>query len=147
MKLSRQRGFTLPEIMVAVAIVGITASVAIPMYSRYVVRGKVPQGLDTITATATRLEQYYQDHGHYGNNGTCANGAWAMPTTNNFTLSCAVTGAGQGFTLTLTGQSGSQMSGYTYTLDNLGTKRTLAHPVGVPAANCWSIKGSSCDAG
>ena len=36
-------------------------------------------------------------------------------------------------------------AGYTYSIDQNGTRKTLAHPKGLPGSDCWSIKGASCD--
>jgi hypothetical protein len=37
------------------------------------------------------------------------------------------------------------MLGYAFTIDHQGTRSTTAHPKGVPASACWSIKGVTCD--
>lgn len=134
-------GFTLIELMVAVAIIGVLAAVALPSYSSYVKRSRVPVALDGLSAYATRMEQRYQDVGNYASGTACA---VALPTVSNFTMTCVLSGAGQGFTATATG-SGT-MAGYSYTIDHQGTRRTTAHPKGAPSAACWSTKGGSvCD--
>ena len=139
----RTRGFTLIEVMVTVAIIGILASVALPSYSAYLQRSKVPTGLDSLGAYFTRMEQRYQDTGNYYNAASTACGV-AVPTgVQNFTVACAITSAGQGFTATATG-SGA-LAGYTYTITHQGTRATTAHPKGVPSTSCWSTKGTVCD--
>ena len=60
-----QRGFTLIEVMVTVAIVAILGSIALPSYQSYVQRSRVPAGLDALSACFTRMEQRYQDSGNY----------------------------------------------------------------------------------
>ena len=135
------RGFTLIEVMITVAIVAILASIALPSYSAYLQRSRVPPALDALSAVATRLEQRYQDTGSYADGAACG---LAMPTVENFTLACALSDGGQGFALTATG--GGRMSGYTYTIDHRGVRATTAHPKGVPATSCWSIRGATCDA-
>ncbi len=139
--LADQQGFTLIEILVVVAIIAILSSIAMPSYTAYIQRSRVPAGLDTLQSYFTRMEQRFQDSGSYANALACA---VALPTVQNYTLSCAISGAGTGYTATATG-SGS-LSGYAYTINSTGTRTTAAHPKGVPAGNCWSIKGSSCDA-
>jgi type IV pilus assembly protein PilE len=134
------QGFTLIEVMVTVAIVSILASIALPAYSAYMQRSRVPVALDGLSAYATRMEQRYQDVGNYANGTAC----WAaVPTVTNFTVACALSNSGQGFTATATG-SGT-MAGYAYTINNLGIRVTTAHPNGVPATNCWSTRGATCD--
>ncbi len=133
------RGFTLIELMVAVAIVAILASVAMPAYTAYIQRSRVPPALDGLSSYATRMEQRYQDSGSYGSPACGA----TLPTAANFTITCASSAAGQGFTATATG-SGA-MAGYAYTINHQGTRVTTAHPKGVPGASCWTTRGSTCD--
>ncbi len=141
----QQRGFTLIEILVALAIVGIVAGIAIPSYNDYITRSRVPPALSALSSYAMRMEQYYQDNGSYGTAG-CGNGMTA-PTAEKFTLNCNITNGGQGFLITATGNSGSMVSGYTYTIDGQGNRRTTAHPkASALPMTCWTIKGTSCDA-
>lgn len=134
------RGFTLIEVMITVAIVAILSAIAMPAYTAYVQRARVPPGLEALSTLATRMEQRYQDTGSYANGEAC--GA-TLPTASNFTISCALSNEGQGFTATATG-SGS-VDGYAYTINHQGVRRTTAHPNGAPEADCWSLRGSVCD--
>jgi type IV pilus assembly protein PilE len=136
----RTRGFTLIEVMITVAIVAILSAIALPAYTSYVQRSRVPPGLEALSSLATRMEQRYQDTGSYANGGAC--GA-TMPTAANFTVTCELSDAGQGFTATATGSG--PVAGYTYTINHRGVRRTTAHPKGAPADDCWSIKGGTCD--
>ncbi len=122
------------------AIVAIIAGVAVPSYSSYMQRSRVPAGLDALTAYATRMEQRYQDLGSYADGTACG---VTLPSASNYSLSCVVANNGRSFSATATG-TGS-LDGYVYTLDSSGTRRTTAHPKGAPTGNCWSIKGSTCD--
>ena len=135
----RNAGFTLIELMVTVAVIAILAAVAVPSYSSYVFRSRIPTGLDTLAAYQARMEQGYQDTGNYGAVDCRA----AIPAVKNFTLSCDLTSNGQGFTATLTGSG--PVTGVSYSVDQNGFRRTLAHPRGVPSSSCWSIRGATCD--
>lgn len=135
-----ERGFTLIEVMITVAIVGILAAIALPSYQAYVQRSRVPPALDALSSLATRLEQRYQDTGSYANGAAC--GA-TLPAAENFALACVLSDGGQGFTATATGSG--PVSGYGYSINHLGVRTTTAHPKGVPAANCWSMRGGTCD--
>ena len=129
------------ELMITVAIVAILASVALPAYTAYIQRSRVPVALDALSAYLTRMEQRYQDVGRYDNAANAC--AVAVPTADNFTVTCAISNAGQGFTATATGSG--PMTGYAFTINHLGVRVTTAHPKGAPAANCWSTRGGSCD--
>jgi type IV pilus assembly protein PilE len=142
------RGFTIVEVMVTMAILAILGAVSVPMYTSYVTRAKVPAALDALSSVASRMEQYYQDRGNYGNNGVCGNGL-AMPTPTNFQLvSCTVLTVNgvpfQGYIATVTGDTSVGMAGYTYSINHRGLRATVAHPKG-GNANCWTISGTKCD--
>jgi type IV pilus assembly protein PilE len=134
----RQGGFTLIEVMITVGIVAILASLALPSYTAYIQRGRVPAALDALGSFYTRMEQRYQDTGNYGTTACSLIPAAAT----NFTLSCTLTDSGQGFTATATG-SGS-MANYEYTITHRGARATTAHPKG-GNNNCWTTRGNSCD--
>lgn len=136
----RGAGFTLIELMIAVAVVAILASVAMPSYAEYVRRAKVPVVLVQLTMFYTRMEQRFQDTRNYGSGNACA---IAPDPTTNFSMSCRSSDDGRGFIATATGQG--TLAGYTYTIDQDGRQRTLSHPKGVPTGDCWSLKGAVCD--
>jgi len=134
------RGFTLIEVMVTVAIVAIIASIAMPSYTSYVQRGRVPAALDGLNSYYSRMEQRFQDTNTYVAAGACA---LPVPTVADFTVSCVTANGGREFTATATGSG--KMSGYDYTINQLGVRRTTAHPKGTPTTNCWSTRGTVCD--
>jgi type IV pilus assembly protein PilE len=146
---SLQRGFTLIELMIAVAIVAILVAVALPSYRDYVLRGQLADARNLLSSTAARLEQFYQDNRNYGStNAACG---LAMPTNANFTFTCdwgsggAPFGTDQAFLMTATGTGST--NGFTFTINQRGEQRTTAVPSGWGTAtiNCWvTRKGGVC---
>ena len=140
------RGFTLIELMIAVAIVGIIAAVAYPSYRDSVSRSRMADATGLLSTTRVRLEQYYQDNRNYGSTASAC--GVAMPTSPFFTFSCnwGSGGTSQTFLLTATGNAAVGMSGYTYTVDHANAQSTTAFvgATGLPAS-CWlQRKGQTC---
>lgn len=148
---ARQGGLTLIELLIAVAIVSILASIALPAYRDYVTRGKLTDAQSQLSTTRARLEQYFQDNRSYPPQcgGTAAGlPAFTLPAaTSYFTVTCAAGAtAGQTYILTATGVSGAGTDGFTFTLDDQGTRNTTGVPTGWQTRNgCWVVrKPSAC---
>ena len=142
-------GFTLIEVLIVVAIVGILAAIAIPNYSSYVMRGKIQEATTNLLGMRTKLEQYFDDNRTYV--GACAAGTVApLPTgLKYFTITCPTLTQ---TTYTVQAEGGitggdRSMAGFTYTIDQANSHLTPAVPSGWGSApvNCWVVnKGGQC---
>jgi type IV pilus assembly protein PilA len=68
-----QKGFTLIELMIVVAIIGILAAVALPAYQDYTVRAKVSEGLIAASAARTAVSEVYANSGKMLNSAASMN--------------------------------------------------------------------------
>ncbi len=134
-----QPGFSLIEVLIAMAIIAIISSFAIPNYSGYVRRARISEVAGQLAAYRVALEQFYQDNRAYGGD-TC--GVAAPTATKEFSFSCAVIASGQGFTATATGNPATSGAGFTFAVNHNGDRTTSALPEGwgtVPRA-CWVLR-------
>ena len=69
----RSRGFTLIELMIVVAIIGILAAIAIPAYQTYTIRAQVSEALSLSDGYKTVLWDYYSQHGAFPSSNLSAN--------------------------------------------------------------------------
>jgi type IV pilus assembly protein PilE len=136
---SEQHGFTLIEILITVAAVAILAAIALPQYGQYVTRAALVEAQAGLGGYRVLMEQYYQDNRNYGTAGCGA----TPPGYKNFTHSCALTGGGQGYTATATGNSGTRAVGFVYTINQNNVRATTGAPSGwVTNAACFVTKAN-----
>jgi len=135
-----QKGFSLIEVMIVVAIISILAAVAVPAYNDYVLRGQLTEAYSALAAQRVRMEQYYQDMRTYTGATAAGTVATCPGPGQHFAYACAVAGDGQGYTLSATGV------GFTFTIDQNNNRATTAVPAGWTAnAACWvRKKGGIC---
>lgn len=135
-------GFTLIELMIAVAIIGILSAIAIPAYGSYVLRARLTEAFSGLGSVQVAAEDYWSNKHTYI--GFDTDTPSRMPPAGaNFTF--ALSGAtDSAFTLTATGKAAAL--GFTYTINQAGQRATTAVPTGWTAStSCWiDRKGGLC---
>jgi type IV pilus assembly protein PilA len=67
-----QKGFTLIELMIVIAIIGILAAIAIPAYQNYTIRSQVTEGISLAAGWKTAISEYYAQNGTFPTGSTTA---------------------------------------------------------------------------
>ncbi len=85
-----QQGFTLIELMIVVAIIGILAAIAVPMYLDYTVRSQISEGLNLSGGAKAAVTEFYQDRGVFPSNNAEAGVEAAANIQGKYVSSVAV---------------------------------------------------------
>ena len=123
-------GFTLIELMITMVVIAILTAIALPSYTKYVVRGKVPNATATLATKRVQMEQWFQDNRAYTGGPACT-----ADTTSNkyFNFSCPVLTAN---TYTLQAAGKDTMAGFTYTVNESNVKTSVI--TSPPAPSGWT---------
>lgn len=139
-------GFTLIEVMITVAIIGILAAIAIPTYDSYIRRGKAQEAMSDLATMRVKMEQYYQDNRSYLNyvDANCGRAGAAILSSKYFTYACATEDDKPNeYLITATGAANQGMGGYIYTINQNNVKTSTIPPNA--SVNCWVSKsGEPC---
>lgn len=134
--MSVQKGFSLVELMIVVAIIGILVAIAVPNYAEYTIRGMIPEGTAELSNRRIRMEQYFQDRGTYVGAPACTD---ASPTAS-FTFSCTAESA---TAYTLQASGAGPMANFTFSINQTGAKSSATSQSGWTGnATCWITRKS-----
>ncbi|MFZ3086525.1 MAG: type IV pilin protein [Methylotenera sp.] len=138
-----QGGFTLIELMIVVAIIGILAGIALPAYTDYVKRGKAAEATSTLADLRVKMEQYFQDNRTYVGADLLVPGPCSPPagSVKYFTYSCVVGPAT--YTISAAPAAGQGMSGFAFGINQANAKTSTFD--GTVGATCWlTSKTGTC---
>ncbi|MFJ2715038.1 type IV pilin protein [Pseudomonas sp. NPDC087346] len=126
------RGFTLIEIMIVIAIIGIVITIGYPSLTEYMKKGRRAEIVSTLSEQAQILERFYSKNNVYTN-------ATGLNAGNDFyTITPTITD--QTFLLTATRKAGSTMATDKcgdFTLTNTGVRSMNNATAGLTTKDCW----------
>ena len=139
----KKNGFTLVEMMITVAIVGILAAIAIPSYSSYTKRANRIDATRTMSFAAQALERCYSQVFSYGNCAGALAGATPSPQ-GYYTITIAVNAAPTAsYTITAVPRTNPQLTDSScanFSVDSTGTQRATDSSSADSTNTCWGGK-------
>ncbi len=134
MKKTIQKGFTLIELMIVVAIIAILAAIAIPAYQDYLVRSQVSEGASLAAGAKTAVSEYYANYGVAPGNNATAGIAAAADIKGTYVTGVGISGAGL-----VTATFGNKANAA------INTKTLVFTPAFNVGSTSWSCTASTVD--
>lgn len=126
-----QKGFTLIELMIVVAIIAILAAIAIPQYQNYIIRTQVSEGMNLADGAKTAVSEFYTNKGAFPRSNTSAGLALAASITGKYVNTVNV--ASGPIVATFGKESNSKISGDVLVLS----------PADIGGTITWNCKSSA----
>lgn len=132
--MNNQKGFTLIELMIVVAIIAILAAIALPAYQDYVARSQVTEANSLASGAKTAVAEEYSNKGAFTNITNATAGMAAAASINGKYVTSVTVAAGK-VTALFGGSSSSKITG----------KNLVLSPVDKGGSIDWTCTGSSVD--
>ena len=121
---SMQKGFTLIELMIVVAIIAILAAIAIPAYQNYLIRAQVSEGSVLADGGKTAVAEFYQNTGRFPTSNTSAGLAPAGSIQGKYTTSVTITSGI--ITAVFGGQANTAVANKNFVLSAIPTQGSMS---------------------
>lgn len=113
---SMQKGFTLIELMIVVAIIAILAAIAIPAYQNYLIRTQVSEGATLVDGAKIAQTEFYSNKGHFSTDNASVGIATDTSISGKYVTGVTLAGTAGQIVATFGNQANSAISGKTFVL-------------------------------
>jgi type IV pilus assembly protein PilE len=139
----KARGFTLMELMITVAIVGILTSIALPFYGDYVTRSRLIDGTVKLGDFKARMDKYFADNRTYVNppgSAVCGLPDYVPGKADYFGITCV--GTDTSYLIRAIGDTSTGMPAntFTYRVDQTNAKSSSGPPGWANGVGCWAVR-------
>lgn len=143
--MNKSAGFSLIELMIVLAVIGIIAAFAIPSYIDYVRSAKISEATSALVDMRAKMEQYFQDNRTYKD--ACSEPDKSIAPkpldTPNFTFTCLPAPDASTYTINAIGRN--SMAGFNFSVNQANLRTSSITPWSVQNASCWvTKKGGAC---
>jgi type IV pilus assembly protein PilE len=141
---NKYSGFTLIEVMVTVAIVGILAAIAIPSYSQYIQKTRRTDAQEKLLDMAAQQERWFFSNNQYAKQAAIDSVGGGASKDNFYTVTITTNDAATTYSLTAKSNDDKSQSKDTdcwkFTLTNTGAKSAIKKDTGDNSKTCWQTQ-------